>query len=618
LIRNIKNGGFFFRFLNFTRERIRKVIDINFLKENGRLFPTGQLLEALLTGDRRRLDNNLKEELINAGVFHLFAISGAHIGIIAFFLIFILKKMRIRKRSSYVIVIFILLFFLAMTGFKISAQRAVIMAIFILSGKYFGLKSDPVNIISTSGIFILLLNPAQFKDPGFILTFFISFGILSGREIFFKNPKILHGYFREFLSTNISASVVSLPLSLFFFKRYSFAGFFSSLLLIPLAGLIMSISLILIPVSIISTQFASILITLIKPFAALFFLFVRLFGTIPGAVIYRPSPAVIVPILFYILVLIPLGFGLKQGVKRAFAVASILFFLVLVVKPKRYTPKGLETYFLDVGQGDSEIVVFPGGGSLLIDGGGSYYEDFEVGRQIVLPFIIQKKIDIRWIAVSHFHPDHARGVLEIANILSPDELWISSFPKENIIRSELFKILKNSIRIVQVDSSFKLKKGDFEIRCLYPEKIKKTFYETNNNSQVLKISGKYNSLLFTGDIEKEAEKDLVKNFSKDLMSTVIKVPHHGSNTSSTKDFVRMVSPEIAVISVSQFNRFGFPHEIVVKRYINSGARILSTAFFGGLMIRILNGKIELEKSKFPGRNFSSKILLQKTNFLILQ
>ena len=110
----------------------------------------------------------------------------------------------------------------------------------------------------------------------------------------------------------------------------------------------------------------------------------------------------------------------------------------------------------------------------------------------------------------------------------------------------------------------------------------------------------------------------MKNFGKDLMSTVIKVPHHGSDTSSTKDFVRMVSPEIAVISVSQFNRFGFPHEIVVKRYINSGARILSTAFFGGLMIRILNEKIELEKSKFPVINFSSKILLQKTNFLILQ
>ena len=100
----------------------------------------------------------------------------------------------------------------------------------------------------------------------------------------------------------------------------------------------------------------------------------------------------------------------------------------MVIEPPRVRPGFPEVYFLDVGQGDAHIVVFPGGDSLLIDGGGSGFGDFEAGKQIVLPFILRKRIHIRWIAVSHYHPDHCRGINEIVEVLRPEEVWISSIP----------------------------------------------------------------------------------------------------------------------------------------------------------------------------------------------
>jgi len=600
LIRRNHKASLFFRIVSKLRRDVKSAIESMYLIDNGGLKPPGQLLEALLLGDRGRLDKDIKERLLNVGVFHLFAISGAHIGVIALFSLFILGKFRIKKRIIYGIVIIILLLFLSLTGFKVSAQRAVIMAVFILMGKIFYLKSDILNTISFSGLFILLLNPAQFLDPGFILTFSITFGIVAGRDLFLSEPKKMNEYIKELFITNLSASIISLPLSLFFFKRYSFLGFFAGFLLFPLTGVIMAASFPLILLSFISLPLAKLLMLLILPFIELFFFIVKLFSSLSLFIIFRPSPSLIYISVLLFLFFIPKIFRIGNTFRYLLIFLSALSVIFFSIKPSRYNPSSMEVFFLDVGQGDSEVVVFPGGDALLIDGGGSYFSEFEVGKQIVLPFLIQKKIDVRWIAVSHFHPDHCRGIIEIINILDPQELWISSFPVENLFLKELLAKKNKNIIIKKTDFSFCESAGNCIIDQIFPEKILHTFYEHNNNSQVLRISDKKISFLFTGDIEEETERVLTKKVRKALKSRILKVPHHGSRTSSTEGFLKMVSPEIAVISLSKTNRFGFPHAEVLKRYRDLGIKILRTSIRGGIQITSEKGRMVVKFSKYSG------------------
>jgi competence protein ComEC len=262
-----------------------------------------------------------------------------------------------------------------------------------------------------------------------------------------------------------------------------------------------------------------------------------------------------------------------------------------------YKPGNLEVFYLDVGQGDSEVVVFPGGDALLIDGGGTYYSDFQVGQKIVLPFILQKKIKIKWAAVSHFHPDHARGITEIIPIIKPEELWISSDAREDFFYNQLIRATPGSVKIKRLHAPFNKKIGNCTVEFLYPERLITENRSRNNHSQVFKISDSHNAFLFTGDIEKEVESHLVEVGCSKLPSTVIKVPHHGSRTSSTHEFLTCVHPEWAIFSYGQNNRFNFPHEEVNRNYKSQGTKYLSTARSGGIKIVSLPHSIEIETSR---------------------
>jgi competence protein ComEC len=279
--------------------------------------------------------------------------------------------------------------------------------------------------------------------------------------------------------------------------------------------------------------------------------------------------------------------------------SSILLLLMVFISVHLffYSPGNLEVFFLDVGQGDSHVVVFPGGDALLIDGGGVYYSDFQVGRNIVLPFILEKRIHIKWIAVSHYHPDHAYGVAEIIDILKPKELWISSETPDELGYKKLFQAVPSSTRIKKIAAPFTRKIANCTIQFLYPDRFIRENRSHNNHSQVVKISDQYHSFLFTGDIEKEVEADLRDNNCTALQSTVIKVPHHGSASSSSPGFLECVNPRFAIFSCGLNNRFGFPHRKVLDTYQDQGIKYLSTGRSGGIQLISLPNGIEIETSK---------------------
>jgi len=269
-----------------------------------------------------------------------------------------------------------------------------------------------------------------------------------------------------------------------------------------------------------------------------------------------------------------------------------------IIRGPQYNPEFPEIYFLNVGQGDSHIVVFPGGDSLLIDGGGSRFGDFEVGKQIVLPFILRKGIRVRWIAVSHYHSDHCRGINEIVGILKPEEVWISSAPDN----SRIFDILSDKCRGItklrKVTSGFRISKGKVLIEVLYPFDLLEPFSTKNDHSQVIKLTSGGHTVLFTGDIEIAGENALSKKYGRELKCSILKVPHHGSGTSSSLNFLRMCRPANAVFPLGYKNSFGFPDMEVVQRYKLFKTRLFFTSEHGGIMARLNPGTIEFEVSRF--------------------
>ncbi len=597
----IKEAGFILQTAWWIRERVRKLIERKYLINGGGLKEEGQMMEALLLGDRGRVTPEIREMLLKTGVFHLFAISGAHIGIIALITMFLLKRTGLRERGRYLTLIIILLFFLLLTGFSISAVRAVMMAVLLVISKVFYLRSDPINILSFSGLILFIINPCCFLDPGFNLTFLITAGIISGRNLFFKETGKSNSYLKEAVSANLNAAVCSIPPSLLFFMRYSFSGLISGLILLPITAIIMTLSLPLIPLSLFPFFGTSLFVILPDITLKIFFFLTGSFAKSFDLSIFRPPPSTILVFLFCFFFFLLCYAGKNKYIKIIFIFVTVSILFLIIQNKSRYNPEFPEVYFLDVGQGDCHVVVLPGGDALLIDGGGSRFGDFEAGKQIALPFILKKGIRVRWIAVSHYHPDHCRGINEIVDILKPEEVLISSIPDNCPIFNKLSSRCGGFTKLREVASGFSIKNGEALIEIIYPFNILKPFSTKNDHSQVLKVTFGNHKILFTGDIEIFSEKSIVKKYGKRLKCNVLKVPHHGSATSSTPDFLKMCSPDIAIFPLGHKNSFGFPDNEVLKRYKMLNARLFFTSKHGGIMVRFRPGKIEFEVSRFPAQ-----------------
>ncbi len=623
LITPIKNTSWLWRIIGKWRNSIRNTIE-NKYRNQDIIDKKGVLLLAITIGERGDLTNEQERRFIDSGTYHLLSISGAHIGIIALLALGFLNYLKVSRKKKYIITSFVLLLFLALSGFNIPAERAVLMAILIFIARLLFRNIHIFNIISLTGLLFLIQNPACFLDAGFILTFSLTAAIAAGRLIFiplFENfstkknipplpsaPNTSHHllkekkthWFAEFLTANISASLMSLPLSLYYFNQYSFSGFFAGFVLIPLTALITGAGLLLIPLAPISTFLSNILLFFLHFPLILFFKAAFFFSETLKMVIYRPSPSFI--LLIFLFALYFLGSSVKYlSVKLIAGIILITGCVYISIPPAPYNPSNLEVFILDVGQGDSSVIVFPGGDALLIDAGGTphAYSDFEVGKRIVLPFLLEKQIHIRWIAASHHHPDHIEGISEIISILQPEELWISSSDESegDTSYNRLIQAIPPSTKIKTCVSPFTKKIHGCLIQCIFPDHFLSGIHATNNQSMVLRISDSFNSFLFPGDIEKEVENELAEKQCSSLHSTVIKVPHHGSISSSSISFLRCVSPRYAVFSNAKDNQFKFPHPGVLANYKYVQAQCLATAKNGGIRFISTPHGIQIETSR---------------------
>jgi len=251
----------------------------------------------------------------------------------------------------------------------------------------------------------------------------------------------------------------------------------------------------------------------------------------------------------------------------------------------------MTVHFIDVGQGDCSLIQTPSGKTLLIDGGpeDQYYD---AGKERVVPYLAAlgiKKIDA--IVISHAHRDHIGGLPAIISSFPTEKVYDSGYVYPSPIYEKLLRLInKLKITYITVRAGAKIELDPLvEIKVLAPPK-NLPWDDPNNNSVVLQVRYKDISFLFTGDIEADAEDSLIRQFRYGLESHILKVPHHGSKTSSTDDFIDAVNPEVAVIQVGRGNRFRHPSDSVLRRYKDFGIKVYRTDLDGNIVVET-DGKV---------------------------
>lgn len=448
-------------------------------------------------------------------------------------------------------------------------------------------KLDVATSISLALLISLINNPFCINNNGLLLSYggtigIVLFerkieailgiqhqGIILHKKIIFHKLKIL---IKQMLAVTISAQIIILPIMMIKFNTISFTFFISNILAGFLIGIIVICGYVLIIVSLISTELAKCGFIIYNLILKLFLILIDFCSQIPFSKIYIKTPNLIIIIVYYFVILgirfsiIKLNYVKKNSKK----IIAILLIVILVFNILKIIPSTLKIHFIDVGQGDSTLIVTPTNKKILVDSGGSTSsETFDVGESTLVPYLLNRGIDtLDYIIISHFDADHCNGFIAVLDKIKVKKVIISKQAEVCNEYETIINIIKEKNIPVQI-----VKKGDkiqFDkyvyIHILYPTENLK-FSDINNNSIVCKLIYGDFSILFTGDIEKEAEEDVLNLYkdTKILKSIILKAGHHGSRTSSTQEFIEAVEPKIALIGVGENNKFGHPSDEVIEK-----------------------------------------------------
>ncbi len=602
------------------------------LKENiNKLIPEkySAIFTGLILGDTSKVEEEVNDDFKIANISHVLAISGMHITYIVIGIELLLKK-GIGKRKTRIITIIILVMYMFITGFTPSVVRASIMGIIMLISKLIHRKNDIWTSISLSLLILLIYNPFLILNVGLQLSYLGTIGIVCFnknvynflRKLKIRNKKIRYKINRKFilfmdkikemLSVTLSAQIVILPILLFNFNILGIYFFISNILVSIIIGPIIIVGFVCILISFISIEIAKIL-SIFMSVGIQILISISEISHLPFSKIYIPTPKVWQIVIYYICVIVInriyiafnskkpdftsirirnlvalLKFKFRQNRNK---VLKVLIVFVSIVFILNIIPKKLKIHFVDVGQGDCTFITTPQNKTILIDGGGSMSEEYDVGESTLLPYILDRgytKLD--YVFISHFDQDHVGGILTILEELRVGQVYISKQEQDSENYQEFLKIVKDKKIQVKV-----LKQGDclrieknlyFDILWPIEEQIQENVL--NNNAMVMKLRyGKF-SMIFTGDIEAIAEEKILDFYKEKgesiLKSDVLKVAHHGSKTSTTQSFFEKVNPKICLIGVGKNNMFGHPTAEVLERI--NGTKIYRTDENGEIILEV--------------------------------
>ena len=553
------------KFFSDVRNRIKECFEQNLSKENA------ALLSGLTIGDKSNLDKEVIEEYRNASLSHVLAISGAHFSYIILCLKLLNKKLK-RKRLGQAITLIGILFFIELTNATPSVIRAGIMAIMPVVASIMHRKNDFWTTLCFSILVQFINNPYVVFDIGFQL----SYGGVIGIVCFYE--KIKRMIKLRIISVCLSANVIIIPIMMYQFQTISFSFIFSNFLATILLGPIVILGFL-------SVIFRlKIIFWILNLFLFLFQKNAEICASIPFAKLYIIRPTLISMAIYYLVIF------RKLNIKKI--IASLI--LTTIVFNLNYEcifanlKDEMLLNFVDVRQGDCCLIRYAGK-NILIDSGGSD-DNYDVGKNILLPYLLTKKITkIDYAFVSHMDSDHCKGLFYVAEHLRIENIIIGlqaeEYPNLKMIK-EIANRRNIKIQMLQAGNIININK--IKITVIWPIRESMiTENGINNNSLVFRIDFKNNSFLFTGDIEKVAEEKILETYKynlKVLDVDVLKVGHHGSKTSSIDNFIFATTPIIALIGVAKNNKYGHPASTTIEKLNKLKCKIYRTDKMGEIKL----------------------------------
>ncbi len=606
----------------------------------GRWSPqAGAIVAAIVIGDRAGLDQDVQRRLQEAGTYHVIAISGGNIAILAGLLIGGFRFAGSLGRGAMVSSIAVLLGYAQFVGGGASVNRATLMAVLYFGAQIFDHKSSPLNVLAVVGALLVAVDPLSVADPAFLLTCGATFAILVVAPLAAMiNAKLAkHAERKQRSADSASTAVAALivvalqegvsmfvasaateallfPVGAAVFSRVTFAGLALNFLAIPLMAVAQIAGMTVVPVSLVSTRAAQLFGWVAYLGAAGLVASADLVRFVP-ALTYRIAkpPWITIAVYYIALVAVWLAAGrLRRRVVRVAAPIAVAAALWILVDPRTLVRRGdgrLHVTFLDVGQGDSALVTFPLGSTLLVDAGGvGSSSSFDIGDRVVAPVIRTagyRRLDR--MAFSHGDPDHIGGASSVLREFRPLQVWEGiPVPRSTALTSLRLATESAGERWANVYADDHEWIDGVEVVARHPvpadwerQKVR------NDDSLVLELRWREVSVVLTGDIGAGVERSIADRFPASTLR-VIKVPHHGSATSSSRDFIEALHPQVAVVSVGRGNHFGHPVPAVLERYRAVGAEIFRTDQDGAVTMDSDGDSIAM--TTFNGRRLNMSAL----------
>lgn len=568
----------------------------------------GQIITAMLFGDKSSMDDELYESFQRNGTAHVLAVSGLHIGMI--YALFCTIFSGRRKIHTNVIIAGLLIAYAALAGFSPSVMRAVIMILMHIASKLMHYRYDLVSAGCVSGIIMLIHNPYSIFGTGFIMSYLAIFII--GFFVPLAEKLHINEGIKNLLLTPVVVQIGMAPVTAYMFNYFSLISVPANLPVVFLAGLIVPFGVILLMVSV-------------------FFPFLMeagggVLGTIAGFMVKindlfymegKTSFDVASPSLSFVLIAYGLAFFAAsewaqikwhRGMKKQWVMTALVVAVICSFAGWRFGNDfdDCECVFVDVGQGSCIHLRTPCGNDFLFDGGGKPdfgkkkddgRRGFDVGEKILRPYLLKngvRKVDVAF--VTHLDADHYKGIASICRLGMVKQLGL-----HECLRSEEEKVMKDTGMkredIAYITTGQTIKTKGFEMKILAPDEgsTSEGSNSDNENSMVAKAKWKDLSVLITGDVDEGAERTLISSNDPDDMDVdVIAVPHHGSKYGSTEELIEAASPKAAVIQVGK-NSYGHPAPSIIERYKAAGVRVFRNDEQGAVGIDGQNVKTVMEE-----------------------
>jgi competence protein ComEC len=628
----------------------------NSLPRRLRLTPDDAgMVNAMLFGDRSRLTQQLRLGFQRTGSFHLFVVSGMHVALLAGLLMWLFHRLRLRNWLATLLTLMLTYAYALLTGFGVPVQRALLMTAVFLLAHLLSRQRNSLNALGAAALAVLAWSPHALFESSLQMTFLAIVAIAGiamplGERSFlpyasaarnlrqlWRDTAIppryaqfrvslrmwgepLAGIFGEWayllparvaiaalwaaqlaLIGLIAEAVMVLPMALYFHRATIFA-LPANMICIPLIAVLASLGIATFLASLLSPWLIAV------PGSVLALLLHGVTGAIDrlsraqAADLRVPGPT-LVPALLAVVCFIFCCWAVRHRT-RTFAWAAVIVLplaaaIVLWPHPPVVHPGQLEVTAIDVGQGDSLLVVGPTGLAMLIDAGGPTgaaanaenaalnSSTFDVGEEVVSPYLWSRqlrRLDV--VALTHAHSDHMGGMPAILRNFRPRELWVSVDPNSDSYRALLAEAVALGITVRHLRAGDHISWDSLDLAVLAPTSAyTNRGPPINNDSLVMRLEFGRASVLLEGDAEAPSEQQMVSTsvinptaaFGPD---TLLKVGHHGSRTSTTPDFLALVAPQDAVISVGRNNTFGHPRPEVIQRLANAHARVFRTDQFG--------------------------------------